>query len=117
MIRLVPFTEVQCLNETQKYLRKVVHEIGLELRSTAVCKGVRRTRDGLFTLQEALIRQHWNAADIQLAIQEWRSKKRRKRRSGTATDKALLQTSGEALTVSQENKANEKAMITEVQCS
>ncbi|KAM9408442.1 pseudouridylate synthase TRUB2, mitochondrial [Pholidichthys leucotaenia] len=27
--------EVQCLNETQKYLRKVVHEIGLELRSTA----------------------------------------------------------------------------------
>lgn len=109
--------EVQCLNETQKYLRKVVHEIGLELRSTAVCKGVRRTRDGLFTLQEALIRHHWNAADIQLAIQEWRSKKRRKRRSGTPTDKALLQTAEEALTVSQENEANEQAMITEVQCS
>ena len=56
------------MNETQHYLRKLVHEVGLELRSTAVCTGVRRTRDGLFGLQEALTRQHWTASDIQRTI-------------------------------------------------
>ncbi|XP_049589324.1 pseudouridylate synthase TRUB2, mitochondrial [Syngnathus scovelli] len=71
--------EVQCLNETQKYLRKVVHEIGLELRSTAICKGVRRTRDGTFTLQDALIRHQWTTAEIMRAVK----KNRPSTRSGT----------------------------------
>lgn len=60
--------EVRCVNETQRFLRKLVHEVGLELLSTAVCTGVRRTRDGPFGLQEALTRHHWTAPDIQLAI-------------------------------------------------
>lgn len=68
--------EVQCINETQKYLRKVVHEIGLELRSTAACKGVRRTRDGPFTLQNALIHHHWTASDVGQAIGQYHSKKK-----------------------------------------
>lgn len=72
------FTEVQCLNETQKYLRKVVHEIGLELRSTAACKGVRRTRDGPFTLQDALTHHHWTASDVIQAIRQYHSKKKSK---------------------------------------
>lgn len=72
-------TEVQCLNDTQKYLRRIVHEIGLELRSTAVCKGVRRTRDGPFTLEDALVRQQWTAVDIIQAVRQYHaSKKRRK---------------------------------------
>ncbi|KAL4646524.1 putative tRNA pseudouridine synthase 2 isoform X1 [Arapaima gigas] len=62
--------EVQCVNETQKYLRKLVHEVGLELRSSAVCTGVRRTRDGPFTLQHALTRQHWNLPDITRTVQQ-----------------------------------------------
>ncbi|KAM9758521.1 pseudouridylate synthase TRUB2, mitochondrial [Menidia menidia] len=70
--------EVQCLNETQKYLRKVVHELGLELRSTAACKGVRRTRDGLFTVEDALTRNHWAAADIMQAVRLYHSKRKRK---------------------------------------
>ncbi|XP_055768664.1 pseudouridylate synthase TRUB2, mitochondrial-like [Salvelinus fontinalis] len=48
--------EVQCLNETQQYLCRILHEVGLELCSTAVCKGVRRTRYGPFTVQQALTR-------------------------------------------------------------
>ncbi|XP_068451290.1 pseudouridylate synthase TRUB2, mitochondrial [Clinocottus analis] len=68
--------EVQCLNETQIYLRKVVHEIGLELRSTAACKGVRRTRDGPFTLQDALIRHHWTASDVAQAVRQYHSQKK-----------------------------------------
>lgn len=67
----VLLSEVQCLNETQKYLRKVVHEMGLELRSTAVCKGVRRTRDGTFTLQDALNRHQWTAADVTRAVRQY----------------------------------------------
>ncbi|TKS71352.1 putative tRNA pseudouridine synthase 2 [Collichthys lucidus] len=77
--------EVQCLNETQKYLRKVVHEIGLELRSTAVCKGVRRTRDGPFTLQDALTRNHWTASDVMQAIRKYHSSKKTKTYSHTKT--------------------------------
>ncbi|XP_034022313.1 mitochondrial mRNA pseudouridine synthase TRUB2 [Thalassophryne amazonica] len=65
--------EVQCFNETQKYLRKVVHEIGLELRSTAVCKGVRRTRDGAFSLKDALTHHCWTASAVMQAIQQYRS--------------------------------------------
>lgn len=71
--------EVQCLNETQKYLRKVVHEIGLELRSTAACKGVRRTRDGPFTLQDALTHHHWTVSDVTQAIRQYHSSKKIKR--------------------------------------
>lgn len=77
--------EVQCLNETQKFLRKVVHEIGLELRSTATCKGVRRTRDGPFTLQGALTRQQWTAPDITKAIRLYHSSKKTKKYSHTQT--------------------------------
>uniref|UniRef100_A0A672PBL7 Probable tRNA pseudouridine synthase 2 n=1 Tax=Sinocyclocheilus grahami TaxID=75366 RepID=A0A672PBL7_SINGR len=46
--------EVQCVNETQKYLRKLIHEVGLELQTCAVCSGVRRTRDGPFKVENTL---------------------------------------------------------------
>lgn len=72
------FTEVQCLNETQKYLRRVVHEIGLELRSTAVCKAVRRTRDGAFGLQDALLHHHWTGPDVLQAMQRYQSRRKNK---------------------------------------
>ncbi|KAK7916588.1 hypothetical protein WMY93_012349 [Mugilogobius chulae] len=71
--------EIQVLNETQKYLRKVVHEIGLELRSTAVCKSIRRTRDGRFTVHHALTRNQWTAAEIMKAIQQYHTTKKRTR--------------------------------------
>uniref|UniRef100_A0A3B4A5M0 Pseudouridine synthase II N-terminal domain-containing protein n=1 Tax=Periophthalmus magnuspinnatus TaxID=409849 RepID=A0A3B4A5M0_9GOBI len=70
--------EVQVLNETQKYLRKVIHEIGLELRSTSVCKGIRRTRDGCFTVHHALTHNQWTAAEVMNAIQQYHATKRRK---------------------------------------
>uniref|UniRef100_A0A2K5QZG9 Pseudouridine synthase II N-terminal domain-containing protein n=1 Tax=Cebus imitator TaxID=2715852 RepID=A0A2K5QZG9_CEBIM len=61
--------EVQCMHETQKELRKLVHEIGLELKTTAVCSQVRHTRDGIFTLDSALLRTQWDLHSIQDAIQ------------------------------------------------
>ena len=57
------------MHETQKQLRRLVHEIGLELKSTAVCTQVRRTRDGFFTLDDALLRTQWDLPSIQDAIQ------------------------------------------------
>ncbi|KAJ6654611.1 hypothetical protein lerEdw1_006764 [Lerista edwardsae] len=62
--------EIHCLHETQQYLRKIVHEIGLELKSTAVCTHVRRVRDGVFTLDDALLRTQWNLQNIQTAIRQ-----------------------------------------------
>lgn len=103
--------EVQCLNETQKYLRKVVHEIGLELRSTAVCKGVRCTRDGHFTLQDALTHHHWTAADIQQAIQQYHSSKKHRKRSQSLMRKPALKSSEEDMTATQQNEANEEAAV------
>jgi tRNA U55 pseudouridine synthase TruB len=64
----VSLAEVQCMHETQQQLRKLVHEIGLELKTTAVCTQVRRTRDGFFTLDDALLRTQWNLNSIQDAI-------------------------------------------------
>lgn len=72
-------TEVQCLNDTQKYLRKIVHEIGLELRSTAMCNRVRRTRDGPFTLKDALTHQQWTASDVMQAVSQYHASKKRKK--------------------------------------
>ncbi|XP_049630197.1 pseudouridylate synthase TRUB2, mitochondrial isoform X1 [Suncus etruscus] len=62
--------EVQCMHETQKELRRLVHELGLELKSSAVCTQVRRTRDGCFTLAQALLRSHWDLHSIQKAIKD-----------------------------------------------
>lgn len=56
------------MHETQKHLRRLVHEIGLELKTTAVCTQVRRTRDGFFTLDDALLRTQWDLHSIQHAI-------------------------------------------------
>uniref|UniRef100_A0A8C5QL36 TruB pseudouridine synthase family member 2 n=1 Tax=Leptobrachium leishanense TaxID=445787 RepID=A0A8C5QL36_9ANUR len=66
--------EIQCMHETQQYLRKIIHEIGLELRSSAVCTKVRRTRDGPFTADCALLRTHWDLQNISRALKESRGR-------------------------------------------
>ncbi|XP_047437925.1 mitochondrial mRNA pseudouridine synthase TRUB2 [Mugil cephalus] len=106
--------EVQCLNETQKYLRKVVHEIGLELRSTAMCKGVRRTRDGLFSVQDALTRHHWSAAHIEEAIRQYHSTKKNRKRSQSQSRKPALPAlpaGEENITAAQQNEASDDAVV------
>lgn len=60
------------MNETQRFLRKLVHEVGLELRTNAVCTKVRRTRDGPFKMEDALTHHHWTADDIIPAIANFR---------------------------------------------
>ena len=52
------------MNETTDYLRKLVHELGLEMKASAVCTQVRRIRYGNFLLQHALLYKHWTAQNI-----------------------------------------------------
>uniref|UniRef100_A0A8C5SDF3 TruB pseudouridine synthase family member 2 n=1 Tax=Laticauda laticaudata TaxID=8630 RepID=A0A8C5SDF3_LATLA len=66
--------EIHCLHENQQYLRKIVHEIGLELKTTAVCSQVRRVRDGVFVLEDALLRTEWDLPNIQRAILQAKQK-------------------------------------------
>ena len=57
--------EIHAANETCAYLLKLIHEIGLELRSSAVCTGLRRLRYGHFTwLSHALLVKHCDARSI-----------------------------------------------------
>ncbi|XP_022531446.2 mitochondrial mRNA pseudouridine synthase TRUB2 [Astyanax mexicanus] len=73
--------EVQCVNETQWYLRKMLHELGLELRTTAVCTKVRRTRDGPFNMEDALLHNRWTADDIIPAVKYFRRTTRKIRKN------------------------------------
>lgn len=106
-------TDVQCLNETQKYLRKVVHEVGLELSSTAVCKGVRRTRDGPFTLQHALTHHHWTASDIMQAIQQYRPTRKHRQHSKSHVKTPGVQPA-EKISAGQRSETNEEPMAAEI---
>ncbi|KAI0227405.1 Mitochondrial mRNA pseudouridine synthase Trub2 [Lamellibrachia satsuma] len=56
--------EVHAINEQSDYLAELVHELGLEMKASAVCKLVRRIRYGHFTLTHALLRKHWNLEAI-----------------------------------------------------
>ncbi|XP_077987059.1 pseudouridylate synthase TRUB2, mitochondrial-like [Glandiceps talaboti] len=62
--------EIECIKEEGAFLRKVVHEIGLEMKSAAVATQVRRTRHGPFTLEHALLKKHWKYDYISEAIQQ-----------------------------------------------
>lgn len=56
--------EVHAINEHSDYLAELVHEMGLELKASAVSKLVRRIRYGHFTLTHALLRKHWTLQSI-----------------------------------------------------
>lgn len=56
--------EVQCINETEVCLMKLVHDVGLALKTMAVCTGLRQMRSGRFDLRSALLRKHWTLEHI-----------------------------------------------------
>lgn len=64
-IQLPDFTlEIHSINETCDYLKEIVHDMGLQMKSTAVCTGIRRLRYGHFDLSYALLRKHWTLEHI-----------------------------------------------------
>ncbi|XP_068200929.1 pseudouridylate synthase TRUB2, mitochondrial-like [Palaemon carinicauda] len=56
--------EVACINENGEFLQHLVHKIGLQLKTNAVCTQMRCIRFGPWTLQHALLRKHWTLKHI-----------------------------------------------------
>ncbi|XP_078044992.1 pseudouridylate synthase TRUB2, mitochondrial [Augochlora pura] len=69
-IRCVDFSppeftlEIVCMNENEMYLKTLIHELGMQLHSTATCTQILCIQDGLFTLDHALLMKHWNLKNI-----------------------------------------------------
>ncbi|KAL4218693.1 tRNA pseudouridine synthase 2 [Mactra antiquata] len=56
--------EVHTINETTEYLGNIVNDIGLKLKSSAVCTHVHRLRYGVFDLDYALLKKEWHLPHI-----------------------------------------------------
>lgn len=57
-------SEVTCLNETEDYLLNIIHTIGIKVRSTARCNGIKCIRYGPFTLDHSLLQHSWNVENF-----------------------------------------------------
>ncbi|XP_011563080.3 pseudouridylate synthase TRUB2, mitochondrial [Plutella xylostella] len=51
--------EVQAINEYDRYLWTLVHDLGVQLKTAAHCAGVQCVRHGKFHTDLALLRKHW----------------------------------------------------------
>ena len=56
--------EVHTINENESYLAALVHEIGIDLKSTAHCTGIQCIRHGHFAVEQALLHRHWNLQGV-----------------------------------------------------
>ena len=63
-------TEVVLLNESMQYMRALINEIGISMKSNAVCTNLQRISDGIFTLSESLLPHQINSNSVISAI-EW----------------------------------------------
>ncbi|XP_074599186.1 pseudouridylate synthase TRUB2, mitochondrial [Brevipalpus obovatus] len=62
--------EVQCLNEFMVYLRRLIHDIGLRLKTNATTVSIRRTRLGSYKAENALLIKQCSVANVIQAIQD-----------------------------------------------
>ncbi|PZC79648.1 hypothetical protein B5X24_HaOG216172 [Helicoverpa armigera] len=51
--------EIQSVNEYEKYFWTLIHDLGVQLKSTAYCTAVQCIRQGKFDVDLALLRKHW----------------------------------------------------------
>lgn len=56
--------EIHACNESEAYLGILIHEIALNLKSVANCISVRCIRESHFTLEDALVKRHWNVEAV-----------------------------------------------------
>jgi mitochondrial mRNA pseudouridine synthase TRUB2 len=61
------------VNESEAYLGILIHEIGLQLRTVAHCTQIRCIRQSHFTLEDTLLRRHWNVGSIVANMQRCHS--------------------------------------------
>lgn len=56
--------EIHTINETCRFLRELVHDIGYQLKTNAICTSVRRVKDGFIDVNYALSHIKWNFETI-----------------------------------------------------
>ncbi|KAH8365270.1 hypothetical protein KR084_007202 [Drosophila pseudotakahashii] len=56
--------ELHSINETQEYLAALVHDMALELRTTAHCSQLRCVRHAHFDVKDSLLRHSWHLPGI-----------------------------------------------------
>ncbi|XP_063394338.1 pseudouridylate synthase TRUB2, mitochondrial [Cydia fagiglandana] len=64
--------EIQSVNEYDKYFWTLVHDLGVQLKTSAHCTGVQCVRQGKFDLSNALLRKHWTLPHIASNMDECR---------------------------------------------
>lgn len=64
MRKCVCISEIHALNEHEAYLGILIHEIAIDLKTVAHCTQIRCIRQGHFTLEDSLVRRHWNIENI-----------------------------------------------------
>lgn len=55
---------MHAMNETEAYLGVLIHEIALNLKTVGHCTQIRCIRQSHFTLEDSLVRRHWNLQSI-----------------------------------------------------
>lgn len=58
------FSEIHAMNESEAYLGTLIHEIGIDLKSVAHCTQIRCIRQAHFSLEDTLVRRHWDVESI-----------------------------------------------------
>lgn len=53
-----------CINEDDNYLKSLITDIGMKLKSTAHCTYMQCTQYGLFNVKDALLSKHWDLQSI-----------------------------------------------------
>nr|CAG4650356.1 EOG090X0AGI [Sida crystallina] len=56
--------ELHAINEKADYLVKLIHDLGIALKTTSVCHQIRCIRYGHFKLEHALLRKHWKVEHL-----------------------------------------------------
>ena len=62
--------EVQCLNEFMVYLRRLIHDIGIRLKTNATTVSIRRSRIGQFKAENALLLGQCSVPNILQVLQK-----------------------------------------------
>lgn len=56
------------INENEMYLKSIIHDLGMELRTNATCSQIQCFQYGMFNLDHALLSKNWNLANIVKSI-------------------------------------------------
>lgn len=83
-------SELQCINEYEMYLKTLIHEVGMQMRSTAHCISVQCIRHSYFDIDDALLSKHWTLQNI-LENMKMCAKRISEHRNLTKATKAALQ--------------------------